>query len=60
MRAAPLGLGSLQTYRMRGTTFFVVAPVRAVSLRLAKPVMCTNLLSLATDLIVGFMLALPG
>lgn len=47
-------------YLMLGIAYIVVAVVRGVSIVLDKSVMRSNLISLATEIVLGIMLILHG
>ncbi len=56
--AAPLILGHQSTYRMLGIAYLVVGAVRAVSMFVDDSVVRSNLISLAVEIVFGFILIL--
>jgi hypothetical protein len=56
--AAPLILNAPAAYQMLGITYLVVAGTRAVSMWVDKSVVRSNLISLATELVLGVVLVL--
>ncbi|MHB1356006.1 MAG: DUF4345 family protein [Anaerolineae bacterium] len=58
--AAPLIWNSTPMYLMLGVAYFGVALVRAVSMVLDKSVMRSNVISLATEVVLGVILVIPG
>lgn len=58
--AAPLIWPKGDMYLMLGIAYFGVALVRGVSMFLDKSVIRSNLISLATEVVLGIVLILPG
>jgi hypothetical protein len=56
--AAPLLLGSAETYQMLGIAYLGVGLVRAVSMWLDKSVVRSNVISLVVEIIFGVILVL--
>jgi hypothetical protein len=56
---APLLLGSSAgAYQALGITYFAIATIRAVSMVVDKSVMSSNLISLASEIVLGILLVL--
>lgn len=58
--AAPIIWNSAPMYLMLGVAYMGMALVRAISMVLDKSLMRSNLISLATDIVLGIMLILSG
>lgn len=56
--AAPLLLGSPDTFRMLGIAYLVVAVVRTASMFLDKSVVTSNVVSIAFEIVLGVILVL--
>jgi len=56
--AAPLILNAPATYQMLGIAYLAVAAVRAVSMFVDKSVIRSNIISLATEIVLGVILVI--